>query len=569
MRGSKNKQKYIEYFTARDVLWEARNRLPLLNPNLGIVTDDRGIIPEILVESVTEKASKLNFDEEKFGKLLKSHISSLIGGKKPTSRLFNFLQGYIGEIENEIRMINGNEVKAKDALRALIECEGYQESDQVYDAIVLLGNEVSKSLIRNIVKEWKEEEQAYRKRHENSPFPEGDIFWVSLDFKETIDGISRYRLMEQFNIGEFEQAFYAVQNMFANSFLEGTSGIESIMMAFQGDVKITAIAYDLWLASRSKTMPIRINEFVNITLRRICAWQSDEGWWTDSVIRKELDEEAKSAKQRSTFLPNTYTTALCTLDILKLAKDEDMRNKGKLGAQWLLSQQNANGSWSRISFSEDRIETREDLFTTLLSLESLIRSEIPNLGIAIESGIDWVRKQQTELGFWDDEGFPFPFMTVITLELLGSKKYIAKSPNDYFSMAREFMKRSMEFSLEKNVNSYRLSTITAFQGIEALLYSFLTDPSINISIFKKSKPDETIGMRKALDEFEGFLYRAGKLARGKNIDYKTSLDSLSYYRNQVVHKGIAIHEQTCKSHVEDVMAFASKYSEIVFGASIF
>lgn len=555
---------FVEYFLSQELLHYIRNFLPLPFLHIRGKKIPTGVKLDPSVEFISDKAKQLRFDQAHFRRLLTIHINALVGGKESTRSLESFVQSHRENVESEIRSIPNTPDKARDAFLALIEVEAFADTDQVYDVMVLLSDEVPSETIATVVRNWKEE----AREHRDSPFPMSDMFWVSRDFMQTIDGVSGYRFREHFGVGEFELAFAEVESMLAGSLLEGSSGIEANFIPFSGDTKLTSVPYDLWLVSRSRNLPNRIRDFVNIALRRIAAWQYPEGWWTDFQLREPVSEEPKTGLKRSRYLPNTYTTALCSLCLLKLSIAEPLKQKGVLGAKWLLERQNPEGSWSREHISKNGIVTRPHLFVTLLSLEAIARSGIENVEHSIELGLEWIMQQQNDLGMWDDGGFPFPFMTVLALEVIKSKDDFSRKRtlDPYLSMSRDFLNRSVQFSLEENSNSHRLAIIAAFQGIEAFLYSALGHPSVNIKTFEKE--NETIGMRKALTRFQTYLQDKGEIKRGEVISYRNSLDTLAYLRDQVVHKGIDMTQSTCRPLIDDALRFAAKYSSEIFGFDI-
>jgi hypothetical protein len=167
---------------------------------------------------------------------------------------------------------------------------------------------------------------------------------------------------------------------------------------------------------------------------------------------------------------------------------------------------------------------------------------------------------------WDDEGFPFPFMTVLVLEFLRIKDSLSKRLDPFLSMSRDFLNKSVQLSVEENPNSYRLAIIAAFQGIEAFLYSVLSHPSVNIKVFEKA--DKTIGMRRALTQFQTYLQHRGEIKPNEVVAYRNSLDTLAYLRDQVVHKGIDVTPSICQPLIDDAIRFVARYCFKIFGYSI-
>jgi hypothetical protein len=252
--------------------------------------------------------------------------------------------------------------------------------------------------------------------------------------------------------------------------------------------------------------------------------------------------------------------------LLKLAVSDTLRQKGVLGAQWLLGKQNADGSWSMDRVTPDGITSKPDLFLSLLAIEALVRSGIEDIGSSIDLGLEWVRKQQNPLGLWDDDYLPFPLITVLVLELIETRDCLPHRLSHYQSMSKNFLNRSMQLALEENSDSHRLAVIAAFHAIEAFLYSALTAPTINVKIFDR---DETVGMKKALTLFQTHLQEKGRIPRNQVVPHRNSLDRLAYLRDQIVHKGIDVSQSECRPLIDDAAEFAGTYSVEVFGFNIF
>ena len=313
---------FVEYFSSNELLYYIQNLLPLPFLQVSGKKVPTGIEParlvERLVEFVNNKANGLRLDRSRFKRLLRTHVNALVSGRKPTKSLENLISSHCEYIKSEIRGIPNTLGKARDALLALIEVGDFVNMDQVYDAMVLISDKVTSELIAEVVGDWKEKAKRYdqERRGRGAPFATNDIFWVSRDFTENLDGVSRYRFREHFDVGEFEPAFREVEAMLAHSLLEGSTGMEAIGVSHWGDTMLTSVAYDLWLVSRSRKLTNRIRDFVDIALLRIARWQDPEGWWTDFQLLEPAvkDPEGRSEKPRR-LLPSTYTTALCSLDL--------------------------------------------------------------------------------------------------------------------------------------------------------------------------------------------------------------------------------------------------------------
>lgn len=529
-------------------------------------TDDR---TRQMVSRVLDHAKEIGFDQRKFTMHFQAYVDASKLRKRPPNDLAVFLTSHIKRLRREIGTIPNSIDKTYDALRGIISVNDPFGSDQVFDAMVLLGDEIASDDIAPIVQSWKEAAKSHRERQENysSPSMRSEIFWISRDFQDTINAVSRYRFHEHFGIGEFPSTFTEVESMFATAFLEHSSMLEpesTKANTLRGEGHGEA-AFDLWLVSRSRNLPNKIRDVIEIMLRRISKYQFPEGYWGGWLQLSE--RKRRLSNHPPNYLPDIYVTALWSLNLLKLSVSEQLRYKGVLGARWLLEKQNSDGSWSYLKQkSLKKVVFKPDLFVTLLCLEVIVRSKIENVTHTIDLGVKWIMSQQDKMGMWDDDGFPAPFMTVLVLEFLKRNKVYSLKLDSYLSMSRDFINRSVQFSLEESSNSRRLAIIAAHHGIEAFLYSALSQPSVNMKIFEK--PDETIGMRKALTAFQTHLQNIGKLRRDETIPLRNSLDRLAYLRDEIVHKGIDITPTDCQPIVEDASRFTSKFSLEIFGYDI-
>jgi hypothetical protein len=523
------------------------------------------------MNSIYVIADKLNFDYEKFNDLLKTYLKS--SNSDDFDNLNKFCKNYYKSSENAIFTIPNNLGKACDVLRALIEVEAYKNEYQVYDAAVFLKDELPEEKLEKIYLEWKRSGS--------------EEIWVSYDFMDDIDAASHFRFRNTFEFKEFSSIFKKQEFEFEFRLIEGIL-----------DEGMHFLAFNLWLIDR---IPNFINHnlgLVNFILKFIIRQQTSEGFWESKTLKtshirrnenekvtfidpppfgerinvqiglEEVDGKSELVERTLEFYPSNYSTALCSLNLIKHSISDELKEKGKLGAKWLLENQNSDGSWSKIINRSG--ETEPDLFITLLSLETLFRSEIPNIERPLKLGLNWIMKQQNKWGIWSFDLFrysSFPLGTVLVLELeqLINEKSSFPSTNQYLIMSRDFLNSSKRFLSEESLNSRRLSIITVYHGIEFFLYSILIQPQINQKIFEKN---ETIGMFKALNKFQEYLKAQKQLKNNEVVRYRNSLDELKYYRDQIIHKGAIIDDLKTKHLVEDAIKFASIYSIIIFNTDI-
>lgn len=520
------------------------------------------------ISYVTERCLDLGIDRAASEASLSAEMAWRHEERETAGPLEKLVDPHCRTLRESIAKIPNTTDKALDSLRGLTRANAWTDSNQVLDAMVLLKDEIPPEMVEEVVKNWKNEQR----RHDQSWADSGSVvtslvFWTSWDFHEDIDSLSRYRFREHFNIAEFEPVFSEIEDGIGTSMLESAGNIEPKAGPFPVLTSSAPhIAFHLFLMGRSRNLPHKLRESLDILLRRVATWQSPEGYWSGRVF-----EEAKARKGKKRIQPKSvldvYVTALWSLNFLKLGIEDSIREKGIRGARWLLEQQNPDGSWSYPKQKTIRDYYLEaDLFVTLLCLETIHRSGLEHTKRALDRGTRWIMTQQDELGMWEDGSFPFPFLTVLTLEWLQRQILSTVGITPFLSIAKGFISRSIQFSLEQNSNSHRLAVLTAYEGLEALLYAILSDPNVNIKIYEK--PDETIGFRKALTSFQEYLVRQKKLKPGEVIPYRNSLDILAYLRDEVVHKGLDITKEMCKPLVEDAHRFGSKYSKQVLGEDL-
>lgn len=590
----KSRQIWCQELAVESVLGKVLNALPLaFDKRFKDIYSGIRASDELMAEFERDLQHLDSSHRSRIRRLLANRLKALASGRKPTSTLEQRLRELSEAHKSSLAAIPPSLDKAKGCLMALID-RGDFESDQEYDAMCLLREHVTPEDIARIVTGWKEALRRSLMRQarpiqvikiaidseNDSPsgggqesipswLPKSHIFWGSRDFMETLDAMSRYRFMEVFNIGDFPETVTEIEGTFASAVMETGPGM---LAGVLGDREWQAVAYDLWLASRSVMLCGRIRCFVEIALTRIANHQHAEGWWLSFSLPVKVDD------YRMRYLPSNYTTALSCVNLLRLSRSNWQLGRARQGVQWLAKQQQPSGAWTDYSrqFEESdqepgfvaKLVPDPDLFTTLLAAEAIRLSGLDGYDHTLSMADSWIMSQQDPDGTWRDEAFPFPFMTVLAVEYFGRTCPPLSNLGNYLSIARDFMLRSRELALEDNENSRRLAMVAAFQGIEAFLYACLSHPSVNIQFFDK-KLSKTIGMPKALDKLEIHLQQKGMLKKGQSVEYRTSLDRLAYYRNEIVHKGISIGEKETRELTEASVHFSDLMCQQIFGYSLF
>jgi len=211
----------MNYFRTLELLRCVANILPLtLMSSKGKRRTNIEIEP--LIQSIRSQAKNIGLNEKLFEQFLGITLEGLSKGKDPKA-LSNHVGSHSKSLHRKICAIPSSLEKAYDALRALVEFDDWK-SDQEYDAFVLLSGQVPKTMISREINKWKKDAK-WHEAERGHAIPPTSIFWVSLDFHDDIDGISRYRFREHFNFSEFDAAFSEVEMMFEANIAPAVAGI--------------------------------------------------------------------------------------------------------------------------------------------------------------------------------------------------------------------------------------------------------------------------------------------------------------------------------------------------------
>jgi hypothetical protein len=472
--------------------------------------------------------------------------------------------------------------KTKEYLLNQITPENF-DYDPTCDVICALRKDVKRDTINKIVKLWKQQQKEFIERWTKDSTltiisdvskkvrtkkipgrgPQSYIFWDSELGYENFDAISRYLLMENFDINDFKNTQSEIESMFESEFLGLNSKSFVNTNLFIQDYH--GIAFDLWLVSRSDTLSSRIRFSTNNALKLIDYIQNKDGSWP-----LYIPPEFNKYKKR---LPSSdvLATALCCLVLLKLGKKKSHYDSAVYGINWLIKNQDPNGSWKCITDVPDtklgyKTVIAPSLFATIIALETLKFSGLKGYNASISLAEAWITEQQKKDGSFGLDGLPTPLTTMLVYEYLSRKVIPYIETSEYLATSRDFIIRSIEFASEDYGTSYRLAIISAFHGVELFLYECLSDKSINLSIFNKN---ETIGMREALTKLESHFKSTKILKPNENIWYKNELMKMAYLRDEVVHKGANIGQKDANDLPLAAKKFVDITCDLVFGKHLF
>jgi hypothetical protein len=310
---------------------------------------------------------------------------------------------------------------------------------------------------------------------------------------------------------------------------------------------------DLCTVSRSRQLANKIRPSIEIALNSLLTEQTPP-YWSEWVAEKE---------QGPKRVPSVATTSFVALSLLKLAISESVRNRGKQAAAWLLERQNVDGSWSLDFSGTNGLVSEPDVHITLTAMEAILRSEIAGAKRHLDSAHDWVLKQQSKNGLWEDKHLPLPQLAILAIETL---EYVDRAmpslKDNYLNASVGYLRRAVALLTEDDPTALRLALVTAHLGIESFLYSIIQ--SKNIAKFIDNK-GQTIGMRSALSSLQGWLQQNKYLKPNGLISYSNELGRLAYLRDEITHKALNVGSEDAQQMVDSAARFVSTYSQLLLG----
>jgi len=523
-----------------------------------LMADKLDLSEELDVSTVIGDLNRLSeavdMDHARFRRLLLRYVSQtanrIVAGtsqpRKPKSQrqpaLMALLAAARRHIEAEIGALPGGPKKATAYLTALVQGHMFGYTDQIYDAMIYLGKEAG-SLVAPVTVRWRQEQEHHRKSGRTEL--NEHLFWVSLDFQELFDAVSRYRFAESFGVGGFEAAMEQGESVVATPILERCSdAFEPGSRPWRsGDT--FGIAFELWMLSRSPMLVAQLQAVIAVAVEWLANMQDTSGCWLRPA------EPADGAKG-TRFLPSATSTALSTLALEKLAGSDAGIAAGERGVRWLADNQAVDGTWRGFG--------GEALFPTTIALEALLRARRLDLAPSIGMGFDSLAGSQQAIGLWEDGRLPFPMQTVLVLELMRSRVDLGKPLEPFERTAVGFLKRARALRFSGGPTDRQLAVIAGAQGAEYLLYALLE--AIGVDPFRAGSSSETKGLKAALADLEGHLTSIGELMPGKMATNGSALRQLSNLRDQVSHKALDVSAAELRL-IDKAWIFASQYSRAV------
>lgn len=524
---------YFEYYKLRELL--DHYYLLTLNSVVESFKNKSKIWTDRFINSFDDYSEVKNFDTSNFKKLLRAEFNELKKQKEfnPAQRemIFkatdDFLTNYIKSLEIKIEEIPNSLDKVKCLLKGRIQANAPFDCDQLYEAVVLLKDELPPNIPDWIYDNWQKEYEKHKKeRNKLDKHTERNIFWISRDFEDYSNYISRYKLFETYEFEEFYKVFNEIEKDIEQEILSRLT---------EQNAEISDFILDI---SRSKKLFNKYKPLINLSLDNIYKCQNKEGFWI-----RHFDEKT----------PDFDLSANSTLCLIKFAQNRKYLDAGIKGAKWLLANQNADGSWT------STLNKVSNEFITITALESIIRGKIATQR-SIDRGTNWLLSQQSAFGGWDDV-----LLDVSIIDFIENITSLKTELTPYLKISKSYLNKSLELAQEDDMDCHRIAITTAFHGLEFFLYGLLSETNININIYKGK---ETIGFRFAKAKFQEYLQQIKKLKSSERLHHSGELDNLAYLRDEIVHKAAAVDMSTTLHLINKSIDFMSKYSKEILGYDI-
>jgi hypothetical protein len=432
------------------------------------------------------------------------------------------------------RRIPNSVEKAENTVRAILGTDtGYEKNHVLATACPSL---MPSTLPSRIVQAWRYWVRLHRQRNRDT-FAASDIFWTSRRFEDAVDGLSYYRFYETFKPRGFEKTFRDVENMFAQTLLEGFEGKAPSEGEFRAGQFIIGTVHALELVSRSPLLSARLADVVQLALKQLHGYQREDGLW--------------SVRTEERWLPDVWLTARAVLVTLRLSGARELLHRLRRALKWLIRQQATDGSWSARAPS---------VVTTTACLEACIRSGMGPADNAIRRGVAWVLSKQEEDGLWSDQlAGNRHQVSAIVLEFFSRQGRLPRKLGEFHLLARDFLNKATGLAHETDQHSAGIATILAFQGVEMFLYSVLQANGIMI---KKADGKHTVGLESAWGQLNKLLHNRNL---HRSTDNRTRrnivLGDLPASRDGVVHEGTLPRPNKAMMLVDAAKDFVSLYSE--------
>lgn len=533
-----------------------------------------------IVAGLLVEASALGLDRTRFQRLARNYLSAILSLRKPTGTLMAWLTSEQERSRGAISQLPSTVEKAFDFVRSAVGTDPYLNEGTVWEGYCLLADELKQDDVEAIARSWRREWQEASPNSSadqpRDPFAD-EIFWDSRDFEELFNAISRYRVFERFDLEEFAQVFRDVEKMAGAHLLEAAAALglfdpgESAL-----PFHVRAVAIDLWLVSRTRTLPEHLSDLVALCLRGLVRSQNADGSWPSEVRIEQplqpLDADPSGKVWRPSrrfnldFYPDRLATALCTVCLLRLSRSEEHHERARKAVEWLLREQQPDGSWREHTYVQGSPEPASDLWTTVLASEAIARSKNSGTKRAVDRSVEWILGQQGSFGHWEGRGIPDFLLTVQILEFNRGRDALAMPLSGYFETARGLLLRSATLAQEDDPTARQLAIVAAHSGVEAFLYGLLCQPEVGISIWKDKQ--DTLGLRVASRKLEGHLKEKKLLAQSAILAHRNDLDSLAYIRDQVVHKASHVSRRDAIEKIAGAHSFVSEHSRSLIGRDL-
>jgi hypothetical protein len=468
----------------------------------------------VVKQALRSLAKRIGIKRAEFEQKLTAHLMRLKAGKPPTQALVALSDKVRRDLERKLHKMPPSPEKASVYFRAELERSASPDfSVYFFDELKHIDHPALQPTV-----DWFKGGVPGRSMSAASPLS-------SLDpGRETREQFSFYRFFEKYVPDKERDLLRDMEASFREFLTVAVSEWDLSKKPAIISPALEHIGEHLWLVSRSEGLTRALLPQIRPVLDRLPRWQSDDGSWpTDTML---------VGTSGHGLIPSVHATALCTLVLQKLSDDRH-DDAIRRAIDWLW-QQDLGGSWGSFANGKEI----PDLLTTVIVLEVLRRSGQSHEHVQIDRAENWVKTQQTQVGFWGERVSERDFLSATILEYFrDSQSYTPPQLSQFLQLSRDFLRKAEELNEEGGGASRRLAAVAAFHAVEFFLYGVMNDPLFGMSHFKPNRADETLGLRMALDNLERRLKDDGKLEPSRHMKHRAQLLQLGSVRDGIVHRG--------------------------------
>lgn len=491
-------------------------------------------------EPLVNRGKELGLDPDQFAEALDRYIAGARDGDFSSKEARELIAERRAQVSAELEQLGPSVEKCETFLNVLADEADLDGSDnEAYaDVAVDLRNQQRKALAGA----WRDQ---WAKHRENGRLEGDQAFWVSADFQDRYDDIAYYRVYERYGFGEFDGLFDDVAKRIGESLVEDVAAGDAFgRYPATSAYRALGLAENVWLVSRSARLRLQLHLPASAAIASLYYAQRDAGWWP-----------APAPGDGGDHPPSVQATAMAVIAGVRISTDEDHHRQIEQAVTWLMSAQEADGSWKGP-------DDQADLLGTGLALEAIAISRRAGTHDLADRAASWLLTQQLPHGTWRGQ-LPTTLMTVTVLSAIRRSDTAGHEMPADLAGGLALLRRGRVLGLERSIDARQLAVIAAYTAVESVLYALLGHADFSVATVRDN--GQSIGFDDALHAYESRLVELGRLEEGKHVNGHSTLRSLSHVRDGVIHRGTQPSPADTERILTSSAHFVSEQVTSVFG----